>query len=122
MGEGADEQQAVGVVAVVAAAATMTVDAMATGTARRVRWAPVVAAKREVELEVPAVKVQAKQQMWQPISTSTIATAAHAASTVARRHQRHHRRLLHIRHRRRSTCRSPRSCERLWSPIAPDCA
>ena len=76
MGEGADEQQAVGVVAVAAAVATMTVDERRKGRhgACDGRWAPVVAAKREVELEVPAVKVQAKHwQMWQAISTSTIA-------------------------------------------------
>ena len=57
--DGAVGQQAAGTATVVVAAAPTSVEAPAQATTRHVRWAPVLAALRKVE--VPVAEVQAKQ-------------------------------------------------------------
>jgi len=75
-GSGSGGQQAAGMAAAAVAAAPKTVEAAAQAAARRVRWAPVLAATRAVE--VPAVEVQLKQQAWQAIKAGKPAAEAAA--------------------------------------------
>ena len=75
--DGASRQQAAGMVAAAAAAATKAAEAAANKAAeRRVRWALVLAAVRDVELE--ADEVLTKQQAWHTVKAGVPAATAAA--------------------------------------------
>jgi hypothetical protein len=62
---GAGGQQAASTAAMATAAAATATATAAAAAARRVRWAPILVALREIE--VPAAEVLAKQQAWQAV-------------------------------------------------------